>query len=192
MDDCQYRDGAPAGGWIRRPSQRRDAAALHRRQAARGFSLLEVLITMLILAVGLIGSVGLQLSGLAYTQAAYQRSHATTVMSDLVERMRANPGAVANGAYEGSFSVARREELVTPDCASKDDEPCAPGDAAAADLATWVDQRLSALGAAASARVAAATTSPGLFTITVRWTEAGVDDGSGNAPARAVTLEVRL
>lgn len=56
------------------------------RQA--GFTLLEALIALLVLAVGLLGLAGLQLRGLSYNHDAFVRSQATFYAYDLMERMR--------------------------------------------------------------------------------------------------------
>ena len=56
----------------------------------RGFSLIEVLIALVILAVGVLGLAALQTTGLQYTHDAYIRSQATVIVYDLVERMRNN------------------------------------------------------------------------------------------------------
>lgn len=56
----------------------------------RGFSLIEVLIAMVILAVGVLGLAALQTTGLQYTHDSYIRSQATVIVYDLVERMRNN------------------------------------------------------------------------------------------------------
>ncbi|MDH3316869.1 MAG: type IV pilus modification protein PilV [Gammaproteobacteria bacterium] len=56
----------------------------------RGFSLIEVLVALVILAVGVLGLAALQTTGLQFTHDAYIRSQATVVVYDLVERMRNN------------------------------------------------------------------------------------------------------
>ena len=55
-----------------------------------GFTLIEVLIAMLVLAIGLLGLAGLQVRSLNNTQSAYYRSLATELAYDLADRMRAN------------------------------------------------------------------------------------------------------
>ena len=55
-----------------------------------GFTLIEVLIAMLVLAVGLSGLAGLQATRLKNAQSAYNRSVATELAFDLADRMRAN------------------------------------------------------------------------------------------------------
>ena len=56
----------------------------------KGFTLIEVLIAMLVLAVGLLGLASLQAYSLRNTQSAYNRSLATELAYDLADRMRAN------------------------------------------------------------------------------------------------------
>jgi type IV pilus assembly protein PilV len=54
----------------------------------RGLTLVEALIALLVLAVGLLGFMGLQVRGLAYNHDAYVRSMATVLAQDMIERMR--------------------------------------------------------------------------------------------------------
>lgn len=70
------------------------------RQA--GFSLLEVLVAMVILALGLLGVAGLQAVSMRNAHSGYLRSQATILAYDMVERMRANTTL----ARAGSYSVA--------------------------------------------------------------------------------------
>ena len=55
-----------------------------------GFTLLEVLIAMIILAGGLLGLAGLQATSIKNNQTAYNRSQATQLAYDMADRMRAN------------------------------------------------------------------------------------------------------
>lgn len=64
-----------------------------------GFSLLEVMIALIVLAVGLLGLAAMQSFSLRYNNQSYQRSQATAAISDIVDRMRANPAGVRSGAY---------------------------------------------------------------------------------------------
>ena len=56
-----------------------------------GITLIEVLVTLLITTVGLLGVAALQLSALKTTSDSAQRSQVVWLMQDLIERMRANP-----------------------------------------------------------------------------------------------------
>ncbi|WP_208296632.1 type IV pilus modification protein PilV [Massilia sp. CCM 8734] len=59
-----------------------------RRQ--QGFSLIEILITMLIMSVGLLGIAGIILTNLKNNQSSQARGQATVLINDIVDRMRAN------------------------------------------------------------------------------------------------------
>lgn len=67
-------------------------------QFCQGSSLIEVLITLLIFAVGLLGFAGLQLNALQSTADSSQRSQAVWISQELAERIRANPEA-SNAVY---------------------------------------------------------------------------------------------
>ena len=56
----------------------------------RGFTLIEVLITLVILIFGLLGIAGLMSKGQRASYEAYQRGQAVTIASDMAERIRAN------------------------------------------------------------------------------------------------------
>lgn len=71
------------------------------RRAQSGFSLIEVLITLFIFAVGLLGVGGLQVVSKKSTYDAVQRTGAAMLASETLERMRAN-GSVLD-QYLGSI-----------------------------------------------------------------------------------------
>lgn len=52
----------------------------------KGFTLLEVLVTLIILSIGLLGMASLQVQSLKYTQSGYQRTLASIQAQDLEER----------------------------------------------------------------------------------------------------------
>lgn len=56
----------------------------------KGFALLEILITLVILSIGLLAIAGMQLSALRHSQDAYLHSLATTQLQSLLERLRVN------------------------------------------------------------------------------------------------------
>lgn len=63
---------------------------------ARGFSLLEVLIALVILSVGLLGLAALQAEGLRGSSSALQRTTAVSYVSDIADRMRSNRDALSD------------------------------------------------------------------------------------------------
>ncbi len=64
-----------------------------------GFSMIETLITVIVVAIGLLGIAGLQITSSAYSEASLQRSHAATLARELFERMRLNPAEAKAGNY---------------------------------------------------------------------------------------------
>ncbi len=85
----------------------------------RGFSLIEVLISLLVLAVGLLGLGGLQVASLKGASNAHSRNVATMAAMELADRMRANPLGVSGGFYGNEVSctggkACRRNTYCTP------------------------------------------------------------------------------
>lgn len=64
-----------------------------RTSRQRGFGMIEVLVTLLIVAVGLIGLAGLQLRAQRAELESYQRVQALILLEDMANRLRSNPGA---------------------------------------------------------------------------------------------------
>ena len=71
----------------------------HRQQ---GFSLLEVLIALVVLAVGLLGLALLQTMNLRYTKSAEQRTKAINLAGSILDSMRTNRSELAAYAVEES------------------------------------------------------------------------------------------
>lgn len=74
--------------------------ALRRSRAAQvGFTMIEVLVTFVILVIGLLGLIGLQARGQQAELESYQRGQALVLVQDIVDRMNANRLASKSGAY---------------------------------------------------------------------------------------------
>lgn len=71
---------------------RRGCARRHSRIAGdeKGFSLIEVLVSMLVLAFGVIGAAGMQLAALRTSQQAGFQTVALQLASEMADKMRAN------------------------------------------------------------------------------------------------------
>lgn len=95
----------------------------------RGFTLIEVLVAALVLAIGLMGVAGLQAVSLRNNQSAFMRSQATALAYDLADRMRANVASAEAGAYDPTAAAA------TATCNTI--AGCTPTDLAEHDLDEW-------------------------------------------------------
>jgi type IV pilus assembly protein PilV len=90
----------------------------HRSMASQsGSSLLEVLISVVVLSLGSLGVAGLQVTSKHATNDAHQRLLATYLANDIIERMRNNPSALATYAGEavGGNTIASEP---SPDCST--------------------------------------------------------------------------
>lgn len=130
-----------------------------------GFTLIEVLIAMLVLAVGLLGLAGLQATSLKNNQGAYYRSQATQLAYDLADRMRANIAGKANyTAILPSSATAKANCLTTTGCS--------PANLAENDLFEWN----SAVSNNLPGGIGTLAVASNMFTITITWDE----DRDGN------------
>jgi type IV pilus assembly protein PilV len=90
------------------------ASAKLNRRAERGATLVEVLVTVVIVSVGLLGVVALQAVSLRNNYSSFLRGQATVLASDIVDRIRANRDnapsyAVAFGATLPATSTHGRD-----------------------------------------------------------------------------------
>lgn len=136
------------------------------RERQRGFSLLEVLIALLILSLGLLGLAALQAFGLKFTYQSYQRTQATYLIGDIVERMRANPVATRNNDYlinmTGSVPAPSQDCLISA---------CTATEMAQFDLQRWITTINSVLAQGrGEVRTNPAAGAP-LYDIRVSWVE---------------------
>jgi type IV pilus assembly protein PilV len=94
-----------------------------------GFSLIEVLITILIFAIGMLGLAALQATSVRSNQSANFRTQATALGYMMIDRMRANSDAVQRGEYLAGLQAGS--------CAAA---PPASPPQAAHDVAAWRQQ----------------------------------------------------
>lgn len=66
---------------------------------SRGMTLIEVLVTLVITSVGLLGVAAMQLTSLRNNYDAYVRSQAAMLAADILDRMRANRDEALGGNY---------------------------------------------------------------------------------------------
>jgi type IV pilus assembly protein PilV len=132
-----------------------------------GFTLIEVLIAMVVLAIGLLGLAGLQVTSLRNNLSAYNRSQATQLSYDLADRMRANSSV--GGRYLTTFMAPTAATCTTNDspckaCASVEN-PCTREQLAVKDLFEWN----SALTSTLPSGTGTVTITGAVYTIAVKW-----------------------
>lgn len=127
------------------------------KREVAGVGLIEVLIAVLVFSVGLLGMIALQLTAGKTSFEASQRSIATGLARDIIERIRSNPGQLpAYLADEVGDSASPLTAEVN--CTQAAAVSCTPAQLAAYDLADWYGLLT---GATESATVGGALTNAG-------------------------------
>ena len=135
-----------------------------RKQA--GFSLVEVLITLVIMSVGMLGIAGLYVQTMQAGRTSMFRHHAVTLAGDVADRIRANP--LAGNAYNHAATATGTDNS----CVTGGID-CNSADMAANDIFLWQAQANDTLpaGNVAIAFTAAAGLVPPTYLITISWSE---------------------
>ena len=106
-----------------------------------GFAMLEVLISILVIAFGLLGLAGLQGFSIRNNHNAYLRGQATLFAYDIADRIRANRRGFDNGNYSLGTAVGNYSLGTVVDTAachpSGTPSGCSTGEMAGYDLFTW-------------------------------------------------------
>ncbi|MSQ50454.1 MAG: type IV pilus modification protein PilV [Betaproteobacteria bacterium] len=89
------------------------------RRRQSGVTLLEVLVAILIISCGLLGSAGMQSVGMKFNLGAAQRTSATLLANDIADRMRANKVGVEAGNYHLSIPAVTANCLTTIGCTAQ-------------------------------------------------------------------------
>jgi type IV pilus assembly protein PilV len=96
----------------------------------RGDTMIEVLVTVIIIATGVLGAAALQITTLKNLSVSHSNSIAAILIEDLGERMRANPTA----ALADNYVTKLRAPTSFSNCAAT---TCTPAELAQYDLGTW-------------------------------------------------------
>jgi type IV pilus assembly protein PilV len=131
------------------------------RRSVRGVSLLEVLIAVLILAIGMLGIAALQALTLKNTEGSSERSNAVIQSYAMLDMMRANSAAARAGNYDQGWL-----------CAVPEDGAGRIGN----DVARWIGQLKQAVGPTACGQIDCGTVT---CTIGVRWQDRWEDSRPG-------------
>ncbi len=129
-----------------------------RARQAGGFTLLEVLIAIIVLAFGLLGFALLQTMNVRFVQSANYRTQATNLAYDLTEQMRSNR---YQAAWYTAASFAAGSKTAGKACAADTGEV-----AIGAKIERWQCQVVKALGDDAGAEV---TYKGGVVNVAITW-----------------------
>lgn len=122
-----------------------------------GFSMMEILVTIVVLSIGLLGLAGLQVSGLRNNQSAYYRTVAMQQAYNVADRIRANAAGASAGDYDSISGTA-----TDPGCISTG---CTPAQMAQYDQYRWNTDNAALLPSGTGT----VTRNNNLYTVTVMW-----------------------
>ena len=151
---------------------------------ASGFTLIEILVSIIIIAIGLLGVAGLQTVGLRQNYSSHLLTQAAFQSNDMIERMRANMKGVQAGAYDNITGAE-----VDPNCLPN----CSADQLALHDAAVWISATKAVLNDGGTGSVIATVTSNGddTFTVNIAWQEPalpGQVDANGDRLSASTAL----
>lgn len=129
----------------------------------RGFSMLEILITLVIIATALLGTAGLQIYAMRMGQSGQFRTQAVFLAADLAERMEANKAAAVAGAYVNNSAAAVATGV---DCLTS---ACDSANLALYDLNQWRTAVASVLPQPTWTVTRTIAGDPSTYSITINW-----------------------
>ncbi len=133
------------------------------QRSQTGFSLIEAMVSLVVVSVGMIGIASLYGQGLGAGRTALSRTQAVNLASDMADRIRVNRKGAAD--YGG---IAANNACDPPGVAV-----CTPTLMAQHDLWVWTNQVAVQLPAGVGV-VQYANTIPPTYTINVTWQETGL------------------
>ncbi len=144
-----------------------------------GFTLIEVMVSLVVLAVGLLGLMAVQILALKNNTNADFRSRATILAYDMAERMRANKAGFDSGNYSPTPA-----NYTGTGCTAA----CSPSQMASQDILVWQADIAASLPEGTGTIATAATNATDGLDITILWEET---DKSGESLDKSFILRVR-
>ncbi|WP_199096605.1 type IV pilus modification protein PilV [Dyella sp. ASV21] len=157
---------------------------MNKKRHNQGFSLIEVLISVVIVSVGMLGVAGILLTVSRSANSNYARQQAVALTYDIVDRMRANATAASNSTTSNPYIAAATAPSTTtpsPDCSSA---TCSATQMASFDVWQWQTKIKNSLpNGLGSVSVAAGNTNTTNITVTVTWNDKPAQASFGNTTA---------
>jgi type IV pilus assembly protein PilV len=142
---------------------------MNKRNSQSGFTMVEVLVALVVLAIGLLGIAALYLNSLQAGRTAIYRTQAVTLAADLADRIRMN--RTAQNSYATLFADA---VAAVPACSTTGG--CTDLQLASTDLSNWkamLAQVLPNGQGQVAVTLPIAPGEPTSYVVTVRWAEVG-------------------
>jgi type IV pilus assembly protein PilV len=131
-----------------------------------GFSMLEILITLVIVAIALLGTAGLQVNAMRMNKGGQFRTQAIFLASDIAERMEANRAEAVLGTYAVAATSAVGAAATLCDAAA-----CSSTQLAAWDISQWGTSITNLLPQPSWSITQTAAGNPSTYSIVINWTD---------------------
>lgn len=79
-----------------------------------GFSLIEILVSMIVISVSFLGAISLQMTALKESQVSFYRNYATTISQSVIEQIRAKPNDAADFTITSAALAALPASSTSP------------------------------------------------------------------------------
>lgn len=111
--------------------------SFRKAQIARGASLIEVLVSILLAAIGLLALSGANVAAIRYSKLSQYRGTATMLAADLAERMRSNQAGLASYLVSDDFDTQQSGLPSASTACETYASTCTSSAIAAYDLVAW-------------------------------------------------------
>ena len=147
------------------------------KKSQRGATLIEALVSILVMSLGLLGIAGIQLNAIAYQKSSWSMHRVAETVNDLSERIRSNPTGAVNGNYlynTANYATAKAATFTSNNCRTSGTF-CSTAQIASDDIASFVTKAQDTLPGGA-AHVAGNSSSG--FVVTVMYFDKDFVDNS--------------
>ncbi len=150
-----------------------------------GFTLIEILISLVVLSIGLLGVAGMQVVGMKNNHSAYLRTQATLLAYDYADILRTNFNLVYNSSTFDSYTTP--SSVTSSAAAACTSSNCNASEMATADLNHWSKSVIDTLPSGAGV----ISRNGDIFTVTMTWEDDLADLDSSGTTTKTFTTSFR-
>ena len=137
----------------------------------QGFSMIEVLVTLVLVAITMLGAAGLQVYAMKQNQGSSYRTQAILLSTDMAERIEANKIAATRGQYALASGVVAAPTVDLIPAKNCNTAPCTSAQLAVFDLAMWRNQISNTFPAGSGWEITCPAANPATCKISVSWVD---------------------
>lgn len=155
--------------------------------AQRGATLIEALVSILVLSLGLLGMAGLQLNALSFQKSSWAQHRISELTTDIVEKMQTNTLGSKNTLYNytQTYAISAAATPTSNGCrTSTSTVACTPADIASDDLALWLTKAQQILPGGAGSISGNSTSG---FIVTAMYLDKDFKDPVTNTPSTSAS-----